>query len=67
MSTLDLVQAIINKDATGIESAFNDAMAEKISARLDDRRNEVAQNMFKQEDEAEVEIDAALETTTEEE
>ena len=49
MSTLDLVTAIINKDATGIEAAFNDTMAEKISARLDDMRTDVAQTMFKQE------------------
>jgi len=64
MSTLDLVQAIINKDATGIESAFNDTMAEKISARLDDRRNDIAQSMFNQETEVSVE---EPETTTEEE
>ena len=50
MSTLDLVSAIINKDATEIESAFNDAMAEKISVRLDNMRANVAQNMFKQEE-----------------
>ena len=50
MSTLDLVSAIINKDATEIESAFNDAMAEKISVRLDDMRANVEQNMFKQEE-----------------
>ena len=50
MSTLDLVSAIINKDATEIESAFNDAMAEKISVRLDDMRANVAQNIFKQEE-----------------
>jgi Mn-dependent DtxR family transcriptional regulator len=50
MSTLDLVSAIINKDATGIETAFNDTMAEKISARLDDMRTDVAQTMFKQEE-----------------
>ena len=50
MSTLDLVSAIINKDATGIETAFNSAMAEKISTRLDDMRTDVAQTMFKQED-----------------
>ena len=50
MSTLDLVSAIINKDATGIESAFNDAMAEKISTRLDDMRTDIAQSMFKQEE-----------------
>ena len=48
MSTLDLVTAIINKDATGIETAFNDAMAERVSARLDDMRTTVAQSMFKQ-------------------
>jgi hypothetical protein len=50
MSTLDLVSAIINKDATGIETAFNDAMAEKISTRLDDMRTDVAQSMFNQEE-----------------
>ena len=50
MSTLDLVAAIINKDATGIEGAFNDAMAEKISTRLDDMRSDIAQSMFKQEE-----------------
>ena len=50
MSTLDLVSAIINKDATGIEAAFNDAMAEKISTRLDDMRSNVAQSMFNQEE-----------------
>jgi len=47
MSTLDLVTAIINKDATAIEGSFNSAMAEKISARLDDMRTNVAQSMFK--------------------
>jgi len=50
MSTLDLVTAIINKYATGIESSFNTAMAEKISARLDDMRTNVAQSMFKSEE-----------------
>jgi len=48
MSTLDLVTAIINKDATSIESSFNDAMSEKIASRLDDMRADVAQSMFKQ-------------------
>ena len=50
MSTLDLVTAIINKDATGIETAFNAAMAEKISTRLDDMRTDVAQTMFASEE-----------------
>lgn len=57
MSTLDLVSAIINKDATGIDAAFNDAMAEKISTRLDDMRTDVAQSMFKQAEEPAVETE----------
>jgi hypothetical protein len=64
MSTLDLVSAIINKDATGIETAFNDAMAEKISTRLDDMRTDIAQSMFKQE---ESEVATEEPVTTEEE
>jgi hypothetical protein len=65
MSTLDLVSAIINKDATGIETAFNSAMAEKISTRLDDMRTDVAQTMFKQEDpEAVVEEEYETDKTT---
>jgi len=48
MSTLNLVSAIINKDATEIESSFNDAMSEKIATRLDDMRTNIAQSMFKQ-------------------
>jgi hypothetical protein len=47
MSTLDLVQAIMSKDAMAIESSFNDVMADKISTRLEDMRTTVAQNMFK--------------------
>lgn len=45
-NTLNLVSAIINKDATEIESSFNAAMAEKISSRLDDMHTAVAQSMF---------------------
>ena len=54
MSTKDLVNAIIVGDAVEIENAFQATMAEKISSRLDDYRQEVAQNMFKTE-EAELE------------
>jgi len=45
-NTLNLVSAIINKDATDIETSFNAAMAEKIATRLDDMRADVAQTMF---------------------
>lgn len=47
MSTKDLINAIVLGDAIEIENAFQATMAEKISARLDDMRVDVAQNMFK--------------------
>jgi hypothetical protein len=43
----DLVDAMLAKDASRTESAFQAAMAEKISAKLDDMRSNMAQNMFK--------------------
>lgn len=45
-TTLELINAIAEGDAVGTESAFNAAMAEKISAKLDDLRVNVAQRMF---------------------
>jgi hypothetical protein len=42
-----LVTAMLAKDASGTESAFQAAMAEKISAKLDDMRSSMAQSMFK--------------------
>lgn len=50
----NLVDAMIAKDASNMETSFQAAMAEKISARLDDMRQDIAQNMFKT-PEAEVE------------
>lgn len=44
--TLELINAIAEGDAVGIGDTFNAAMAEKISAKLDDLRVTVAQNMF---------------------
>jgi len=55
MSTLDLVSAIINKDAVGIETAFNTVMGEKISSRLEDMRTNVAQTMFNTPEEVTIE------------
>lgn len=43
----ELVDAMLAKDASRTETAFQAAMAEKISAKLDDMRSNVAQNMFK--------------------
>lgn len=45
-STLELINAISQGDAVATETAFNAAMAEKISARLDDMRINVAKSMF---------------------
>lgn len=62
MSTLDLVHAIISKDAMAIETNFNDVMADKISTKLEDMRGAVAQSMFKTPEavvEEEYEIDEA--------
>jgi hypothetical protein len=41
-----LVTAMLQKDAMATETAFQSAMAEKISDKLDDMRVQVAQNMF---------------------
>ena len=54
-----LVTAMLQKDAMGTETAFQSAMAEKISAKLDDMRMNVAQSMFKT-------PEAAVETSVEE-
>ena len=62
MSTLDLVTAIMNKDATAIESEFNNAMAEKISSKIEDMRTNISQSMFNStEQEAVVEEEFELE------
>jgi len=42
-----LVGSIVKGDAVEIDSSFNAAMAEKVSARLEAMRQDVAQNMFK--------------------
>lgn len=42
----NLISAIALGSAVETESAFNAAMAEKISAKMDDMRVEIAQNMF---------------------
>ena len=49
MSVKDLINAIASGSSIETEQAFNQVMAEKISARLDDMRVDVAQSMFKTE------------------
>ena len=45
-TTLELINAIASGDAAATEDAFQAAMAEKIGARLDDMRSDVAKTMF---------------------
>ncbi|CAB5221503.1 hypothetical protein UFOVP240_179 [uncultured Caudovirales phage] len=42
-----LVNAIAVGDALETENAFNAAMAQKVSSKLEDMRTNIAQNMFK--------------------
>lgn len=47
-STRDLISAISSGNSVDIENSFNLAMAEKVSARLDDMRVTLAKDMFKE-------------------
>lgn len=61
-NTLNLIQAIANGDAVETEQAFSQAMAEKLSAKLEDMRTGIAQNMFSaQEPVVEEEVQADIE------
>lgn len=55
----ELINAIESGSAVETEGAFQAAMAEKISVRLDTMRQEVAANMFKSEA-----VDASVEEAT---
>lgn len=60
-----LVTAMLQKDAIGTEASFQSAMAEKISAKLDDMRMNVAQSMFKTPETAVEEPAASVEVAAE--
>lgn len=62
----ELVDAMVAGSASGMEAAFQDAMAEKLSVKLDDMRVNVAQNMFRGESGAVVEDESVEEFETEE-
>jgi len=47
--TINLVDAIISGRATDIETAFQEAITDKISIAMDTRRTEIAQSMFTKE------------------
>jgi hypothetical protein len=60
----NLVQAIQAGDALETENAFANAMAEKLSTRLDDMRQTVAQGMFAQQ--SDIAAEPVAEPTAEE-
>lgn len=62
----NLVQAIQAGDALETEQAFANAMAEKLSTRLDDMRQSVAQGIFAQPAEVAAEPEPVTEPTAEE-
>ena len=49
-SVKNLINAIASKNAMETESAFNAAMAEKVSSRLEGLRQNIAQSMFSAEE-----------------
>ena len=59
----ELVDAMLAKDADKMQSAFQAAVAEKISTKLDDMRMNLAQSMFKtpQEQEVQQNLDPVVE------
>lgn len=65
MSTIDLINAIDAGDSEAIEKNFQELMADRVSERLDDKRAELAQSMFKT-PEASAEDAVEDETVTEE-
>jgi hypothetical protein len=46
MSTIDLINAIETGDSEAIEKNFQELMADRVSAALDNKREELAQSMF---------------------
>lgn len=63
----NLISAIASGNALETETAFNAAMAEKISAKLDDMRIDVAKGLFKGEQEPQNVDVVETETTQEQE
>lgn len=48
-NTRELIDALVAGDAESIETSFNVAMADRISARMDDMRADIAKGMFSSE------------------
>jgi hypothetical protein len=63
----DLINAIDSGDSTTIDAAFENEMASRISTKLDDMKVNIAQNMFKSQQEVTDELSADTDLETEQE
>jgi hypothetical protein len=45
-STIDLIQAIANKEPVEAERMFNQIMSDRIAAKIEDRKVDIAQSLF---------------------
>jgi hypothetical protein len=63
----DLINAIDSGDSTTIDTAFENEMASRISTKLDDMKVNIAQNMFKSQQEVTDELSADTDLETEQE
>jgi len=60
-TTSALISAMVTGNAIGTENSFGAAMAEKLAGKLDTMRQDIAQNMFKSQEEVVAEVEAAAE------
>lgn len=56
-NTIDLIQAIANKEPVESERVFNQIMSDRIAAKIEDRKAEIASNLFTGRQELEAAID----------
>lgn len=59
MSARDLIDAIAAGDTVGIQTAFEAEMMSRVAARMEERRQQVAKNMFGEAVEVDEAVDSA--------
>jgi hypothetical protein len=57
MDTLDLIQAIANKEPVESERIFNELMADRIANKIEDRKAEIASDLLNGRRELEASVD----------
>jgi len=56
-STIDLIQAIADKEPVEAERVFNQIMSDRIAAKIEDRKVDMAQSLFSGREELEAAVD----------